>query len=188
MKSKIDVTIFHNGDLHILRASIYEELWKDYSTFCQRASMQADKGTAKGNFLARRYERAALLSLYAFFEGVVDAWLGCISRDNAAYEGLESVDLEEKCCHILRYCFSQTNTKAELDFSRLWNFIKRYEQHDLSLLEHIDRTILTDIEQDIDMYFHFVESMTCLQRFPPADASTNHIVDSLGGMVKDCRN
>ncbi|MCH4167514.1 MAG: hypothetical protein LKF74_00815 [Megasphaera sp.] len=188
MKSKIDVTIFHNGDLHILRASIYEELWKDYSTFRRRASMQASKGTEKGTFLARRYERAALLSLYAFFEGVVDTWLGSISRDNAAYEGLETVDLEEKCRHILRYCFLQTYTKADLDFSRLWEFLKRYEQHDLSLLEHIDMTVLTDMEQDVDMYFHFVESMTTLKRFPPADASTDHIVDSLGGMVKECRS
>ena len=33
MKAKIDVTIFHNGDMDILHASIYEELWKDYCTF-----------------------------------------------------------------------------------------------------------------------------------------------------------
>jgi len=32
MKAKIDVTIFKNGDMDILQASIYEELWKDYCT------------------------------------------------------------------------------------------------------------------------------------------------------------
>jgi hypothetical protein len=172
--------------MDILRASVYEELWKDYSTFKRRASVQTDKGTEKGRFLARRYERAALLSLYAFFEGVVDNWMDKISQDQVEYQGLEQVSLEEKCRHILRYCFFQTYTRASLDFSRLWEFVQRYERHDLLLLEYVDHTVLTDLEQDIDAYFHFVESMTDLKRFPPADRSTNHIIDSLGGMVKGC--
>lgn len=187
MKSKIDVTIFHNGDIDMLRASIYEELWKDYRNFKRRASVQHEKGTKKSHFLAQRYERAAVLSLYAFFEGVIDNWLGIISKSNAEYEGLEGVGLEEKCRHILRYCFFQTYTKADLDFSRLWDLIDRYEQHDLSLLEHADVNLLTDIEQEVETYFHFVESMTALKRFPPVDRSTDHIMDSLGGMVKDAR-
>lgn len=44
MKAKIDVTIFKNGDMDILQASIYEELWKDYCTFKQRAFHAARKG------------------------------------------------------------------------------------------------------------------------------------------------
>ena len=65
MKAKIDVTIFHNGDMDILHASIYEELWKDYCTFKKRAAMQQDKGTKKGTFLAGRPSCPCSLSLKA---------------------------------------------------------------------------------------------------------------------------
>lgn len=70
MKAKIDVTIFKNGDMDILQASIYEELWKDYCTFKQRAVMQQEKETKKGIFLSRRYYRAALLSLFTFLKAL----------------------------------------------------------------------------------------------------------------------
>ena len=37
MKAKINVTVFQNGDVDILQASVYEELWKDYKAFKGRA-------------------------------------------------------------------------------------------------------------------------------------------------------
>ena len=89
MKAKIDVTIFHNGDMDILHASIYEELWKDYCTFKKRAAMQQEKGTKKGTFLARRYYRAALLSLFAFFEGVLNNWIKTIIQERQEFAGVE---------------------------------------------------------------------------------------------------
>lgn len=87
MKAKIDVTIFKNGDMDILQASIYEELWKDYCTFKQRAVMQQEKETKKGIFLSRRYYRAALLSLFTFFEGVINNWIKTIIQDRPEFSG-----------------------------------------------------------------------------------------------------
>lgn len=105
MKAKIDVTIFHNGDMDILHASIYEELWKDYCTFKKRAAMQQDKGTKKGTFLARRYYRAALLSLFAFFEGVLNSWVKTVIQERQEFAGVERQDTLKKCDAMVEYCF-----------------------------------------------------------------------------------
>ena len=97
MKAKIDVTIFKNGDMDILQASIYEELWKDYCTFKQRAVMQQEKETKKGIFLSRRYYRAALLSLFTFFEGVINNWIKTIIQDRPEFSGTAEQQTLKKC-------------------------------------------------------------------------------------------
>lgn len=187
MKAKFNITIFHNGDMDILHRSIYEELWKDYCCFKKRVVHLDDKGTQKSHYLARRYERAALLSLFAFFEGVVDYWMGAIGRENADYAGLEQADLSEKCRQILRYCFLQSYTKAQYDFATLYGYIDRFERHDLALLEYVDSEALDAMEGEMETYFCFVETMTGLQRFPQPDASTDNLVQSIGTIVKEAR-
>ena len=105
MKAKIDVTIFKNGDMDILQASIYEELWKDYCTFKQRAVMQQEKETKKGIFLSRRYYRAALLSLFTFFEGVINNWIKTIIQDRPEFSGTAEQQTLKKCDAVIEYCF-----------------------------------------------------------------------------------
>lgn len=187
MKAKIDVTIFHNGDMDILHASIYEELWKDYCTFKKRAAMQQEKGTKKGTFLARRYYRAALLSLFAFFEGVLNNWIKTIIQERQEFAGVERQDTLKKCDAMVEYCFFCSYTKRPGTFCSLYGYIDRYEQHDLALIEHIDGQTLGRIETAMEEFFCYVEAMTALRRFPKPNESTTGLVSRLGGMVKDCR-
>lgn len=184
MKSKIGVTIFSNGDMDILQGSIYEELWNDYCTFKKRAIRQKEKDTPKGNFLARRYERAALLALYAFFRGVLDNWIMQIIRRNNLYTEMQHADLSKKCSAVLEYCFFCSYEKKEKDISRLKIFINRYEQSDLALLEHADYQVLMEMEQQIDEYLCFVEHATSLKRFPLPEQSTSGLVHQLGKIMK----
>ena len=111
MKAKIDVTIFKNGDMDILQASIYEELWKDYCTFKQRAVMQQEKETKKGIFLSRRYYRAALLSLFTFFEGVINNWIKTIIQDRPEFSSTAEQQTLKKCDAVIEYCFFCSYTK-----------------------------------------------------------------------------
>lgn len=188
MKSKIDVTIFKNGDIDMLHASIYEELWKDYCALKKRARMHEEKNTAKGAYLCRRYQRAALLSLFAFFEGVLDNWLHRLQQDYQEYQHVSMANLKEKCDAVLGYCFFCTYTKRTQDFTELYEIIGRFEQHDVSLIEHINRDMLMKTETAMDVYLCYVEAMTTLQRFPKPDKSTTGLMDKLGGMVKGCRS
>lgn len=187
MKAKIDVTIFKNGDMDILHASIYEELWKDYETFQKRAALQEAKKTKKGRFLARRYYRAALLSLFAFFEGVLNNWVRVIISERSEYDGTQRKGTLQKCDAVVEYCFFCSYTKRPGTFVSLYGYINRYEQHDLSLIEHIDGKTLSAIELSMDEFFCYVEAMTKLRRFPKPNKSTTGLVDRLGGMVKECR-
>ena len=71
MRSKIGITFFRNGNVNIYDATLSEELWHDYKAFAQLAAVKKQKDTRQGEWAARRYERAAALSLYAFFEIVL---------------------------------------------------------------------------------------------------------------------
>lgn len=184
MKSKIDVTIFGNGDMDILHASIYNELWKDYETFKQRALRQQEKGTEKGDFLARRYERTALQSLYTFFICVVESWMIQIIQQHSEYTSITHGTLREKCDAILEYSFLCTYTDTEYDGERLNEYVKRYEEHDLALIEYITYDTLCDIEGKMLTFFTLVEALTELKRFPEPDKSTRELVNSLGDLAR----
>ncbi|WP_301859413.1 hypothetical protein [uncultured Megasphaera sp.] len=184
MKSTFNVTVFKNGDMDILRISVYEELWKDYRAFKKRAALQREKGTVKGDFLARRYERSALLSLYAFFEGVVCRWFQQICRDDPSQPQPE--DLAEQCRVILAYSQARGHGGPVCSLARLETHISRYEQPDVAVLEYVDSRTLQSIEDSMNEFLSCVEGATGMTRFPQPEKSTADLVDSLGGIVKEC--
>ena len=94
--------------------------------------MQQEKGTKKGTFLARRYYRAALLSLFAFFEGVLNNWIKTIIQERQEFAGVERQDTLKKCDAMVEYCFFCSYTKRPGTFCSLYGYINRYEQHDLA--------------------------------------------------------
>ena len=149
--------------------------------------MQQDKGTKNGTFLARRYYRAALLSLFAFFEGVLNSWVKTVIQERQEFAGVERQDTLKKCDAMVEYCFFCSYTKRPGTFCSLYGYINRYEQHDLALIEHIDGQTLGQIETAMEEFFCYVEAMTALRRFPKPNESTTGLVSRLGGMVKDCR-
>lgn len=184
MKSKIDVTIFQNGDMDILHASIYNELWKDYETFKNRALRQQEKGTPKGDFLAKRYERTALQSLYTFFTCVVEAWMGQISMHHREYTSIAHGTLQEKCDAILEYAFLCTYTDTDYDGTKLNEYVRRYEQHDIALMEYVTYDMLSDLEGKMTTFFTLVEALTKLKRFPKPDKSTTELVNAIGDLAR----
>lgn len=184
MKSKFDVTIFHNGDVDILHASIYYELWKDYETFKNRAVRQKEKGTEKGEFLARRYERTAVQSLFTFFVSVVDAWMTQIVIQHPEYSSITRGTVIEKCRAIQEYAFLCTYTDTEYDGEKLEAYVERYEHHDISLIEYISYDILCDVEGKMLTFFTLIEALTELTRFPEPDKTTKDLVNSLGDLAR----
>ncbi|AXL22288.1 hypothetical protein [Megasphaera stantonii] len=179
MKAKINVTVFQNGDVDILQASVYEELWKDYKAFKERARRHHEKDSAKGDFFARRYERAALLTLFTFLEGVVDRWL----KEAAAAAGAEPVGLpklSDKCRYLTQLACLPPFRGITYDAARLLTFTGRYEQADLALLEHVDGSLLQTIEDAVDEYMTFIERVTGFTRFPHLNAGTAAIMETIG--------
>ena len=179
MKAKIGVTVFQNGDVDILKASVYEELWKDYRAFKGRAARYHEKNSAKGEFLARRYERAALLALFAFFEGVVDRWIKEVERETHIPMSMPDV-LTDKCRLLSRRVCLPPFCGITCDMDRLLPFIERYEQPDVSMMEHVDGDILQDIEAAVDEYLSFIERSTGFSRFPALSASTEALMETIG--------
>ena len=179
MKAKINVTVFQNGDVDILQVSVYEELWKDYKAFKGRALRHHEKGSAKGEFFAKRYERAALLTLFTFLEGVVDRWL----KDAALAVGTEIAEtaaLSDKCRLLKQIACLPPFQGISYDAVRFLTFTERYEQTDLALLEHIDGSLLQTIEDEIDEYLAFIERATGFSRFPRLNAGTAAIMENIG--------
>lgn len=185
MKSKLDVTIFHNGDVDVLHGSIYQELWKDYETFKKRALWLQEKGTVKGDFLARRYERAALQSLYVFFAGVVDMWVMQIVQHHPEYTGITNGIMQEKIDCIREYVVRCAHREIAYDREKLSLYISRYEHHDLSFIEYVTYDVLCDVEEKINAFLDGVENVTELKRFPEPDTSTTELVNSLGELVRN---
>ena len=186
MKAKIDVTIFHNGDMDI-HASIYEELWKDYCTFKKRAAMQQDKEGPRRARSGPALLPNGLLSLFAFFEGVLNSWVKTViqERQGAGVERQDTLKNAQVRRHggILLFLLY---TKRPGTFCSLYGYINRYEQHDLALIEHIDGQTLGQIETAMEEFFCYVEAMTALRRFPKPNESTTGLVSRSSGM-EDCR-
>lgn len=184
MKAKINVTFFPNGNVEMLRISIYEELWKDYRAFAGRAEKMREKGTPKAEFLARRYERTAALSLFAFLSGVVDHWLKELERKGVVFGG--SQNLSDKCDFLFRAVCRPpfAGTAAAYELCRVKTYISRYERDGLALLEHIDGKTLQEMEREMDAYLSFIEKAAALKRFPAPDESTTAFMDRLSTWVK----
>lgn len=107
MKSKIGITVFSNGDMDILQASLWEDLWNDYVFYRKKSHHQSEKGTKKGEFLARRYERAACLTLYEWFDAIVSRWIwgdirtSCTRRGTAAAQVPATTHVDKKGRRVL---------------------------------------------------------------------------------------
>ena len=113
----------------------------------RKENSSPDGTSAKGEFFARRYERAALLTLFAFLEGVVDRWL----KEAVAAAGAEPVGLtalSDKCRYLTQLACLPPFRGITYDAARLLTFTGRYEQADLALLEHVDGSLLQAIEDE----------------------------------------
>lgn len=171
MKSKIGITVFSNGDIDVLQASLWEELWNDYTFYRKKAHHQYEKNTKKGAFLARRYERAACLTLYEWFEAIVSRWIGETSGQNA----LEGAPLLLKCQRLLML------TPKEEDFSHLFGLINRADAKRTALVETINEDRLDDMEASFCHYISYIEASTTLTRFPEQGKNSKGLLDSLLG-------
>lgn len=60
-----------SGEVEILTVSILEDLWHDYLHFKKKAIETAKDDSP---FIKRRYTRAAMVFLFAYFDAVVNSW------------------------------------------------------------------------------------------------------------------
>lgn len=177
MKSRLDVTIFGNGDMHVWKQCIYAELWQDYLSMRHRAEEYWKKGTKKGDFLARRYERAAFLSLQNFFACVLERWMVQIEAVQVSRGSLW-----EQCRVLLdRTCSPQT--VAAYDFSCLHGQLEAAE-HTSAVLEQLDWEQLAAMEKAMDDFLSLIEQNTSLRRFPKVNHSSSSVVERLGSLFR----
>ena len=171
MKSKIGITVFSNGDMDILQASLWEDLWNDYVFYRKKSHHQSEKGTKKGEFLARRYERAACLTLYEWFDAIVSRWIW----ETSGHHALEGAPLLLKCQRLLML------TKKEEEFSHLFGFLQRVDVNRQVLLETINDDRLDDMEASFCHYISYIETSTTLTRFPEQGKNSKGLLASLLG-------
>ncbi|ERT61877.1 hypothetical protein [Megasphaera vaginalis (ex Srinivasan et al. 2021)] len=176
MKSKIDITVFDNGEAAIMKASLTGELWADYQAFARLAAKRREKNRFHAEKAARRYERVASLSLFAFYETVLHRWLPHFA-EQVDVQAFIDKPLAEKSRIVLLQVFPDAGKDQE--FAHLWAILERYDLHNGAWLDALTGETLLDIAQSMDAFLSCIEQKSGLQRFPACEASTDTLVSKL---------
>lgn len=184
MRSKIGITFFRNGNVNIYDATLSEELWHDYKAFAQLAAVKKQKDTRQGEWAARRYERAAALSLYAFFEIVLRKWYAELKETCFCPYGAEAL-LFQTVRLLREYAVTRGGRGQTYDIGHLQALLERYERHDGTVWEHANAEMLADSEKTFVSFLNYVETNTELKRFRSTGEQSKNLLDRLGKFLRD---
>lgn len=161
---RIRVNVGPDGETEVEAICLLEDLWCDYQFFKAKGDEAARASTkATDALLVKRYHRAALLLLVAYFESVIDHWLlGMLSKNK-----LDKLSLEKKIAAI-QLRLTTTCTGPEINPAKqLRNKLVHLKPGvDGELYDEITGSLLEQAEESINAWFSVVESTLKLTRHP----------------------
>jgi hypothetical protein len=112
----IEVTISNDGTVQVLVKNTREDLLHDFQYFLQE-SKQHDPNAPESMFLHARFLRAALLTLFAYAEAVVNGWVHALleQRDVGVLFARIQRDCLDKKIEVLNDLSSMTLPRPKLN-------------------------------------------------------------------------
>ena len=187
---QIEVLISPSGEeVRILSVSILEDLWHDFQFFkSQAARLEQPSASPDGQFLVKRYRRAALLLLVFYFEGVVNHWLKHLLGEPAWL----AMEKEKKRMPLTRkvQCIEEnlaTKLETSLDINEAKS-VRNALAHlkpgdDLKLFESITEDLLVETEMAITSWLTEVEGKIGVERHPDTREASRPFREDLGESI-----
>lgn len=152
--------------------------------FCTTGGREKTKRYASGEWAARRYERAAALSLYAFFEIVLRKWYAELKETCFCPYGDEA-PLFQTVRLLREYAVTRGGRGQTYNIGHLQALLERYERHDGTAWEHANAEMLADSEKTFVSFLNYVETNTELKRFRSTGEQSKNLLDRLGKFLRD---
>ena len=178
---EIRVTIAPDGKTQIESISALEDLWHDYMFFRSRA-VESDQpsGTLTDALLAKRYYRAALLSLICYFEGVLNRWLEQLLGETD-WRHVERKCIEKKVEIIGSRVASVESSLDICTAKKLRNTLVHLKPgSDGELYDKIDLGLLDETEKQVTRWLTSVEASIGLTRHPDTRDASRNLTEALG--------
>ena len=186
---EIRITIPNDGkDIEFETISILEDIWHDFQYFKSKSvHLQQQSLTASDKFVVKRYQRAALLMLVFYFEGVLNHWLKQLLSDKEWLKN-EYEPLKSKIDTIQKYVglnYQATINIAEV--KKIRNTIAHLKPGgDLDLYDKIDGRLLDSSEKSIvDWLISMEEQHGIRGRHPNTESESKEMRDALGTSQPD---
>ena len=179
---EIRVTI-RDGNARVETISALEDLWHDFEFFRERAIEFDDPtGTPTDLLIAKRYRRAALLSLLIYVEGVINRWLASLLPE-AEWVAIERKHLEFKMDAIQRRLPTGAESRPEVTEAKtLRNTLVHLKPGaDGELYDKITQQFLNETERNVSAWLNEVERLLGLERHPNTEEESRVLRQALRG-------
>jgi len=170
------ITIGENGSATIETVSILEDLWHDYLYFRDTAIKATDLLPRK------RFERAALMALIAYAEGVVNQWL-CERTDPAKWSKTEKKRAYEKVTLLMQHAPRVRRVPVEEATRTLRNALVHLDSsRNATVYQEISLTLLRRTEDELLVWLDEMEKALGAKRHPDTKVIGRSIASDLGRM------
>jgi hypothetical protein len=175
------IVVSPDGQTRVETLSTLEDLWHDFLFFklrgeeCDQAFSETDRLTAK------RYRRAALLTIIFYFEGVLNRWLRLLLSPED-WQSEERKSLEKKVDLVHTRLPEGVQSKPDIrEAKRLRNMLAHLKPGvDIELYESITGELLEETESAIVAWLGEVETSLKLERHPDTRIKSQEFTDKLG--------
>lgn len=177
------IIIKKDGSVEILTISILEDLWHDYSYFKVHATESSKK--EEELFIMKRNQRAALMFLFAFFEGVVNRWLRYVNSD--IFELIERKPINYKCEKLVELLSDNKRSIPKINKAKkLRNDIVHLEEkREKYLYEKLNQNILDSTENSIMNWLNIMEEVVGIPKFENSKKADEALLSGLGEVDKE---
>jgi hypothetical protein len=182
---QIRVTVAPDGKTQVETISALEDLWHDHLFFRLRGSeLDQPSATPTDRLVAKRYYRAALLTLVCYFEGVLNRWLkqllGQSDWRKAERQRIEKkVDLIQSRSSGVQGCAPDIGGAKKLR-----NMLVHLKPGaDGDLYDKINRELLQDAHKQIDAWLTEVGASLQLRRHPDTRAESRTFTEAIGTSI-----
>ena len=178
---EIRVTI-RDGTAKVETISALEDLWHDFQFFKERAlELDEPERSPTDRLVAKRYRRAALLTLLVYFEGVLNRWLASM-LPKAGWLTIERKYLEFKIDAIQKRLPNSGASKPQVaEAKNLRNTLVHLKPGaDGELYDKITQELLDATEAGVSSWLGEVERLLGLKRHPDTEAESRELRQALG--------
>jgi len=186
--SAITFTIGPDGSVEILAMNTREDLGNDFKFFIGQAKTY-DPTNLETMFLHQRYLRAALLTLFAYAEAVVNGWLHLYLEDREMlflFERLQHECLDRKI-EILREAAMAEMAKPNVAEARkVRNLLVHFTPgREGEAFEKMSLALVESAASELNRWMTEMESTLGLQRHPDSEQLVRSFANEIGTTTKD---
>jgi hypothetical protein len=179
---QIRLLISPTGDTSVETVSIIEDLWHDYQFFkSQAADIEISPVTPDGEFVVKRYRRAALLMLVFYFEGVLNRWLrGILAEPDWLLMERKPIDKKVKCIEEKLAMLPAVGVDVSEAKGLRDAFAHLKPGGDLKLFEAVTKSLLEESEGAITRWLAEAEKVIGIERHPDTREVSRPLREALG--------